>query len=253
MSNFSVLLIGPPGAGKTTVAATAPKPVLFLDMDNKLHKMENIKSKLESGDVIQWAIDEPLIEVKLTRLLESPTKPGEKFVLPRPKGYFKLAEMIDNLEASKCIIEHRGNKVKVKTVVLDSYTSVNEHLKRLLMSVNQSNTVTQPLYGMVLINFEALNNTLLRLDANIIMICHEKVDKDELSGAISYRPLIDGQMSNKIGKDFEEVYFMEKVVKGETAFYEMLTIGTSLKPCRTSRILPARVVPDFEVIYGKKD
>lgn len=260
MSYFSCLLVGPPGSGKSTAASTAPKPVLFLDVDNKLHKMANMQEKLKSGEVIQWALDEPLVEVPLARLAnftkDNLTTDGHmgKMVVPRPKGYIKLAEMIDKLVDSKCNIQHAGKPVKVETVVLDSYTSTSEHQKRLLCAVNQTSSMTLPLYGVALSNFEALNDTLIKVvgrHANIIFICHEKADKDELTGVITFKPLIEGQMAEKIGKDFEEVYYLEKKIQGEKVMYEMLTVGSSMKSCRTSRVLPARVPPNFEEIYGK--
>jgi hypothetical protein len=252
MRYFSCLLVGQPGSGKTTAAATATAfgPVLFLDMDNKLHKMENVKDKLDSGSIIQWSVAEPLSKgIKLSQLAQFDPKPGSKQVTMRPEGYIKLADMIDKLAESKCIIDHGGKKVKVETVVLDSYTSMGEHLKRLLMSVNQTTTMTMPLYGTALTNYETLNNTLLNLPANIIIIAHQKANKDEITGEISFTPLVDGQMADKIGKDFEEVYYLEKKITGDSAKFEMLTLGTNLKPCRTSRALPARVEPDFGKIY----
>ena len=49
MSYGSFLLVGDWGTGKTTAVATAgtkEHPVLFLDMDNKLHRMQNLQDKL---------------------------------------------------------------------------------------------------------------------------------------------------------------------------------------------------------------
>ena len=247
---FSVLLIGPPGAGKTTAAATAPAPVLFLDVDNKLHKMTNLEARLKTGEIIQWAITDPLSEMTLTRLASINPKPGTKIAQQRPKGYMHLATMIETLVDNDCVIEHQGAKVRVKSVVLDSYTSMSEHLKRLLMAANQTSTMTQPLFGAALTNYETINNTLLRLKANVLFIAHEKANKDDLTGRISYLPLIDGQMKDKIGKDFEEVYYLEKTIRGDVASYEMLTVGSAMKACRTSRVLPARVPPNFKEIYG---
>ena len=244
---FSCLLIGPPGCGKTTMALTAPKPIVVLDCDNKLHKMVNAEEKVNKGDVIQWAINEPLSTVTLARMAGFDPGPAAKVTMPRPKGYIQLAEMIDRLVESKCVIDGK----KIATVVLDSYTSMNEHLKRLLMAANSTSTMTLPLYGTALTNFETLNNTLLRLPANVIFIAHERVEKDELTGRISYRPLIDGSMSEKIGKDFEEVYYLEKTIVGDKVKFEALTIGNSMKSCRTSREIPAKVEPDFSVIYKK--
>ncbi len=246
MNNFSALLIGPPGCGKTTVAATAPGPVLFLDMDNKIHKMNNIAAKIKSGQVIQWTPEERLFQGSLSSFVESGTNPQAKYTQQKAKGYIKLAQVIDSLEQNKCVY----NGVKVNTVVLDTYTSTEEHMKRLLMSANGVVTISQPLWGTILTNNENLISALLNLkDVNIIIIAHEQADKDELTGAITYKPLIGGQMKEKIGKDFEEVYYMEKRVVGDKAVYEMLTVGNSMKACRTARDLPARVEPDFSKIY----
>ena len=247
MNYFNCLLVGDYGSGKTTAASTAPSPVLFLDVDNKLHRMENMQDKIKDGRVVQVGIDEPLSTFGLTRLATMDAKPGQKTVVQRPKGYLKLAGIIEQLQKDKCMY----NGKKMETIVLDSYTSLDEHIRRLLMAVNNVNTMTLPLFGTLLSNFEELNNTLLRLPANIIFICHEKVDKDELTGRISYRPLIHGSMSNKIGKDFEEVYTMIKTVKGNEAKYEMLTLGDGMRTCRTSRNLSSKVMPNFNEIYKK--
>ena len=252
MNYFSCLLIGDWGSGKTTAASTAPGPVLYLDTDNKLHKMVNLKSKMDSGQLIQWALEVPLSTMGLRRLATTDMKPGTKLAVQRPLGYMNLVGMIEKLVDDKCIIEHKGEKVKVETVVLDSYTTMDEHIRRLLMAVNGTATMTLPLYGALLSNFEEINNTILRLPANVIFICHIKVDKDDLTGKISLGPLINGAMSGKIGKDFEEVYYMQKTITGDKVKYEMNTIGDSMKDCRTSRVLPKLVEADFGKIYEEK-
>jgi len=246
MENYSALLVGPPGSGKTTAACTAEPPVLFLDMDNKIHKMINIKDKVADGRVLQWTPQERLFTGKLSNFVNSGINPQAKFAQQRAKGYAKLAEKIDELETGACM--HEGKAVK--TVVLDSFTSTEEHLKRLLMSANNASTISQPLWGTVLTNYENLLNSLLNLqNVNVIVIAHQRPVKDELTGIITYAPLISGQMKDKIGKDFEEVYYLEKVIKGGSAVYEMLTLGSTAKPCRTSRVLNARVAPDFSLLY----
>jgi hypothetical protein len=242
---YSVLLIGPPGSGKTTASSTAQPPILYLDMDNKLHKMANLKDKLANGTIVQWAPTSRLFSGKLASFVSNATNPQAKFVQQRAKGYMELAEVVDELEAKDCTY----NGKRFNTIVLDSFTSVEEHLKRLLMSANGVATISQPLWGTVLTNYENLLNGLLNLKANVIIIAHEKPTRDELTGVITYTPLISGQMKDKIGKDFEEVYYLEKSIKNNAAVYEMLTIGSSTKPCRTSRILEARVEPNFQKLY----
>ena len=242
---FSTLIIGPPGSGKSTVSLTAPKPILSLDMDNKLHKMENVKHLLADGSVVQWTPSSKLFEGKLSSFVEGARNPQAKLTQTRAKGYIELSKIIDELTENDMTFQGK----KFATVVLDSYTTTEEHLKRLLMSANSAVTISQPLWGTILTNYENLNNALLNLNGNVIFICHEKPTKDDLTGKISYSPLISGQMKDKIGKDFEEVYYMEKKVSGGVAKYEMLTVGDSMKSCRTSRVLEARVEPDFSKIY----
>lgn len=249
MNYFSCLLVGDWGSGKTTAASTAPGPILYLDTDNKLHKMVNLRPKLESGQIIQWAITEPLSTMGLKRLATADMKPGKKMNVQRPLGYMNLVEKIERLVEDNCVVDYEGKRVKVNTVVLDSYTTMDEHIRRLLMAVNGTATMTLPLYGALLSNYEEVNNTLLRLPANVIFICHKKVVKDELTGRISYTPLVNGQMANKIGKDFEEVYSMEKKITGTKVEYVMNTVGSSMMACRTSRKLEANVVPNFAEIY----
>lgn len=246
---FSCLLIGEPGSGKTTAASTAPKPILFLDLDNKLDRMVNLEPLLKSGDIIQWKTTAPLAAVSLKRMAGTKLEEGkDKFPVPQPKGYIEFSDMIDRLVEGKCVIDGR----KIETIVLDSYTSLNEHIKALILAANGSMTMSQPLWGVLLRNFEIMHGTLLRLPANVIFTAHQQVDKDELTGRISYRPLIDGSMKDKIGKDFEEVYYLEKTVTGSEVKYEMLTLGNAMKSCRTSRVLPAKVEPNFTKIYGGK-
>lgn len=245
---FSTLLIGPPGCGKSTAASTAPTPILYLDMDQKVMKMNNIADKVKSGDILIWTPEEKLFNGKLSSFVSSATDPQAKVTQQRAQGYIKLAQIIDELEQKDCV--YKG--MKVKTIVLDTFTSTEEHLKRLLMSANGVVTISQPLWGTVLTNNENLISALLSLKANIIIIAHEQAVKDDLTGKITYTPLISGQFKDKIGKDFEEVYFMEKTVKDNKAIYEMLTVGSSMKACRTTRDLGARVEPDFSKLYGKE-
>ena len=243
---FSCLLIGEPGCGKTTMAATAPKPILFLDLDNKLHRMVNLEPKLKSGEIIQWTTEAPLAAVSLKRLAGTKFDEGrDKFNVPQPKGYIEFSDMIDKLVESKCVIDGK----KIATIVLDSYTSLNEHIKALILAANGAMSMSMPLWGVLLRNFEIMHGTVLRLPTNVIFCAHQQVDKDELTGKISYRPLIDGAMKDKIGKDFEEMYYLEKTVQGSEVKYEALTVGNSMKSCRTSRVLPAKVEPDFSKIY----
>jgi hypothetical protein len=228
------------------MAATAPKPILFLDVDYKLHKMENIKPLIDKKDVVQWPITETLSTINLARLAGTKLDEGkDKFTMPKPKGYQQLSDYIDKLVADKCVVEGR----KMETVVLDSYTTTNEHIRYLILAANSAMAMSQPLWGVLLRNFETLNSTLLSLPANIVVICHEKWDKDDITGRIEVKPLIEGSMADKIGKNFEEVYFMERRVVGKEVKFTCHPWGDNMRQGRTSRGLPTEVEPDFSKIY----
>lgn len=254
---FSCLLVGPPGEGKTTAACTAPGPILVADFDNKLHKMENLRSRLRTkenpnGDIIQVAMDFPLSTIGLRNLATNKQEQAGKQTSTQPKGYLAFVELIEKLVRDNFIYDG----VKINTFVLDSYTTMTEHLKRLLMQANDKMSMTLPLYGVQLANLEEVNNTLIRFPINVIICAHQRADKDELTGRISYKVFCEGQMSDKIAKDFEEVYYMQKKIVGSgdtaKAEYKMMTIGDGLRECRTSRKLGAIVEPDFKKIYGIK-
>jgi len=249
-SRFSCILCGDWGSGKTTMASTAPKPILILDVDNKASKMANLQPLIEKGEVIVWPITETLSTSGLARLAGTKFDEGrDKFITQRPKGYQQLSDYIDILVKDGCVIEHKGKKVKIETVVLDSYTTTNEHIRYLILAANGSMAMSMPLWGVLLRNFETLNSTMLSLPANIIFICHERMDKDELSGRIEVKPLIEGQMANKIGKDFEEVYFMKRTIVGKEVKFMCYPWGDNMRQGRTSRSLPTEVEPDFSKIY----
>lgn len=260
---FSCLLVGPPGEGKTTAACTAPGPILVADFDNKLHKMENLRGRLRTkenpnGDIIQVAIDTPLSQMGLRRLATDKNEMGTKEVISaQPKGYLQFVELVENLQKNSYMYTVEGTApVQVGSFVLDSYTTMQEHLKRLITSSNNRSAMSLPLYGVLLANLEEVNNTLIRFPINVLILAHQKVDKDELTGKIRYKIFCEGQMSDKIGKEFEEIYYMQKTIVGAgasaTAKYEMMTIGDGMRDCRTSRKLGALVEPDFCKIYGIK-
>lgn len=255
MSSF--LLVGPFGSGKTTALASAAKvgPVAVIDFDYKLHKMENIRHLLRTpenptGNLIQIPINTPLSTIGLARLATTKTEQGGKEDSARPSGYLTFVDTVEKIEKDK----YKWNGVPLFGLGLDSYTSMQEHIKRLLLSANSKMTMTLPLYGTLLTNLEEVNNTFVRMPIHTFILAHEKMDKDELTGRISCGILVEGSMANKIGKDFDEIYYLTKTISGlgasAKAEYKMMTVGDSMRSARTSRKLEALIDPDFSKILN---
>ena len=250
----SILLIGPPGSGKTTALSTVAKlgPTAVIDFDNKLHKMVNLKHLLRTpqnptGNLIQIAIDDPLSTVGLKRLATTKHEQAGSTTISNPKGYLHFVEVMDEIEKNGTYLG-----TKLFAVGLDSYTSMQEHLKRLLLAANGKMTMTLPLYGAMLTNLEEINNTFIRLKMHTLILAHERLEKDELTGRVLAKIFVEGQMADKMGKDFEEIYYMTKTISGvgtsTVAKYEMLTVGDTMRSARTSHNIAAVVEPDFSKI-----
>ena len=104
-NRFTVIL-GKPGSGKTTLAGTYPKPLLYVSIDTD-----------GGGEVLKCYSDD---EVKTLQLkADEIGTPGAKNV------YMKLMELLDELK----------NNTTYKTVIIDAYSSIEEGLVNYLEKV----------------------------------------------------------------------------------------------------------------------
>jgi len=256
MSSF--FLYGPPGGGKTTLAASMSKAnfiPLIIDLDRKARTMENLKPLIAAKAIQVHDFKSMLTEASF---LERVTMGPNQGPVSQPQGYLELAEIITNLE-------EKPPKDHLQLVpVLDNLTRTLEHMKRWLFHLQKRNVISLPDYGTILTNLEELYDSFFGLQVprgdkpalypHVIMIAHDKLEKNDLSGEILLKPLIDGQMRDKSGSSVDEMYYCSvEVGKDGSAEYIATTKPVDqVSQARTSRNLETYVEQDFgEILKGE--
>ena len=178
-SRLSMILWGDSGAGKTTLALTAPgrKLLILLDPDGDV----GVKN-MPNWQRIYLGRENPIDIVK----------EGTK---PEPYGISTLLADFD-------------------TVIVDSLTKFSEHALQLAVRVAPKSSIEQPGlngYGLRNIYVSSLISNMLRITAalnkHIIFITHEKdADRNSDGAIISVGMLLGGQLPNITSKDISEVW-----------------------------------------------
>jgi len=235
------LLYGAPGAGKTTLACTAPYPILLIDSDCKAKGMNNLTSLLAEENKIEIKeIDVPLSFGNLTERLLNKKLP----ISISPMGYIQFCDIITNLETKP---------FHYKTIVIDSLTSLEEHLRRFILFLNKSSTISMPGWEMLRSSYSDLFDCLKKLKVeNLIVIAHDKIEKNELTGRIEYKPLVSGSTRDNIGMYFNEVYYCyaKKEINGRK-IWGIQTFPEDEKFARSSFNIDNMVNPNISSIINQ--
>lgn len=237
----SFLFYGPPGTGKTTtalmLAARMTKgKILVIDVDEKLESMENLPPDIIARTTI-WKPEEPLsgAHIGIVRIERTDPKSKQKiagteeFIPENPLGYRKTIEFINTL-----LDRADTGKFDYDVVILDSLSNLVEHLVRMIQHHHQTAQFTLPLWGVYMSNIEDLKSGFLRLPCVRILIAHAKTVQDETTSELWIRPLVAGQMADKIGKDFNEVYYF---IGGDKGGYKIRAHADRRHVARTTKPL----------------
>ena len=157
-STVNILLYGPAGAGKSTAAASAPGPVMFINLEgpNALHYARKTAREAE------------------TEVLEVRVDWGED-----PRAYFR-----ESFVAAK----ERG----VNTIVIDTLGKLRDGIA---FNIG-GESPTLPQWGQVGKAMTTILRELRDSDMNTVLICHERV-LDSDTGDRIVEPLVGGKTTTE--------------------------------------------------------
>lgn len=170
--HLNLCLYGPTGSGKSTAAATAPGPILWVNADGP--------------NALAYA--RKIARDSKTQIHEVRVEPGH-----------------DVRQTLRDVIKHvrDGAEPQVQTVVVDTVAKVREALIAQLVVPGAKNTMQQ--FGDVAKALGVFVRTMRDLPVNLILLAHESVDDAE--GDRIVRPLIGGALTETIPGEMDIVAY----------------------------------------------
>lgn len=189
---LKMLVYGKSGSGKTTWACGFPKPFVF-DFDG--------------GMLSQRGRD-----VEYETFMEPAEQKGIAFQ-----------------KFEECLKDKERNPGKYETYILDSVTTMQEYRLNYLTMLSGKPRPTQYEWGMLVLDLRDFMQRLKNLPGHIIVIAHEALAQDEITGEILVEPVIYGKkLPAQLPLWFDEVYRAQvsRDAKGGVRF-EMLTYAST--------------------------
>ena len=185
---MSTIIWGPSGAGKTTLAATAPRPILWVNFDP-----DGTSSLMDEEDIVI-----------------------ADFSTSKPNTVLKFKH--DNAAGIATLLEDRPD---IKTVVFDSITSFNEMALKAAVEEVRGATMEGPTlqgYGRrnsyTMQGIMSVIKATAKANTHCIFIAHEDApSKDEMTGALMVSILVGGKMQSEIPIKLSEVWHLEDTGK----------------------------------------
>src|SRR3972149_1817139 len=169
----SIALMGPPGAGKSTMAClTATPPVHLIDVDRKVRNMATLRKVIETGALTYREVGETISEDSLATRLEALVK-DEKSTRP-PRGWSNFANYCRQLETDE-------QARKARTLVVDSYTQLALHMRAHIQHLRSKSKFAWDDWSTWKAMWTEVTTILvdyaLANDKHLIVILHERVSE----------------------------------------------------------------------------
>lgn len=209
VDDLKVLIYGPPGTGKTMFAGSFPTDMLYIDWD--ITGSRTLMGK--------W-------DMKLDKIVKRNLPSGiqvERFIpnqVARPKTATDAG--IAQGEFTRCynLILALIGTCPYKTIVVDSLGPLSSTCLNEILAKNKY-TPGEPEQGKNAMQFyqthkfrmEDFFDKLRSIKANIVLIAHEELEKDELTSKIMTNLLCDGRkFGASVWGKFDEIYHAEVVI-----------------------------------------
>lgn len=97
----------------------------------------------------------------------------------------------------------------VQTIVIDSATKLSDYMLAEVLRQQNKKDMSIQMWGFYLALWKQFISQISAQRKHFVLICHERVEKDEIDQSLKYFVLIPGQMGNIIGSLFSDVWRCE--------------------------------------------